>query len=142
MQFSTLFTVVALALSVSALPNTAAGGKEVVFPIGNSVTMVEANKACGSNMKLNCCNDVDITKNAQSSAAGLLGLNLDRVLGKVGILGKCNEISIPVVNLVPINNLLNNKCKQNVACCQDSGNNQQSGLVNVGLPCIALSSLI
>ncbi|KAF3271316.1 hypothetical protein TWF217_005715 [Orbilia oligospora] len=96
MQFSTLFTVVALALGASALPNTAAGGKEVVFPIGNSVTMVEANKACGSNMKLNCCNDVDITKNAQSSAAGLLGLNLDRVLGKVGILGKCNEISIPV----------------------------------------------
>ena len=29
-----------------------------------------------------------------------------------------------LVNLVPVQNLLNNKCKQNVACCQDSGTTQ------------------
>ncbi|RVD84007.1 uncharacterized protein DFL_005774 [Arthrobotrys flagrans] len=140
MHSSTLFAFIALTLGATALPNSPVG-KGIVFPAGNDVTMVQANKACGKDMKLNCCNDVDISESAQGDAAGLLGLNVQNVLGKVGLFGKCSDISIPIVNLVPVNNFLNNKCKQNVACCQDSGTTQ-NGILNVGLPCLALGGLL
>ncbi|KAK6345943.1 hypothetical protein TWF730_010282 [Orbilia blumenaviensis] len=142
MHSSTLIAIFAAVVSVSALPNGAAvAGKPIIFPAGDQITQVQANKACGKDMTLNCCNDVDISNSGQNKAAGLLGLNVDDVLGKVGLFGKCSDISIPVLNLVPLGSLLNNKCKQNVACCQDSGTTQ-NGILNVGLPCVALGSLI
>ncbi|KAF3905052.1 Hydrophobin [Arthrobotrys entomopaga] len=143
MQFTKIFALFALTGAGLAVPAGLGGVGALVpsFPAPQGVTVNQAATTCGQDMSLSCCNDVDLSQDASSQAAGLLGLQLKDVLGNVGLFGKCNDISIPVLNIIPVNNLLNNKCKQNVACCQNSGTTQ-NGLLNVGLPCVALSSLI
>ncbi|KAF3904989.1 Hydrophobin [Arthrobotrys entomopaga] len=147
MHSTTLFAVIAFAatsLASPVLPIGALdgiGGVIPVFPAPQDVTVAQAAQTCGKDLELSCCDDTNLSVDSSTKAAGALGLDVKDILGKVGIFGKCNTITVPVVNLIPVNNLLNNQCKQNVACCQGSGT-QQSGALNAGLPCIGLSSLI
>lgn len=38
--------------------------------------------------------------------------------------------------------MLNQKCKQNIACCQDSPADAGESLVGLALPCVALGSIL
>ena len=51
---------------------------------------------------------------------------------------------IKTVNIIAIGvqDLLNQKCKQNIACCQDSPSSADNDLIGLGLPCIALGSIL
>ncbi|KAI0403977.1 hypothetical protein F4802DRAFT_268862 [Xylaria palmicola] len=108
---------------------------------GNSVTVGQAGDTCGSEMELSCCNQIDQSGDSSLAASGLLAGALQGVLqdGTLGLFSGCSKLSVTA--LIGVSDLLNSQCKQTAACCQHSGT-QQEGLVNVGLPCVALGGLL
>lgn len=76
---------------------------------------------------------------------------------------KTNPMTVPVLDVVggQVDQLVNKKCAQNIACCQNSDSNavrapfvprslieylltitQNGNLVGVAVPCVALGSLV
>ncbi|KAI8949210.1 hypothetical protein F4801DRAFT_580606 [Xylaria longipes] len=108
---------------------------------GNSVTVGQAGDSCGRDFELSCCNHVEQSGDSSMDANGLLAGALQGVLadGELGLFSGCSKLSVAA--LVGVQDLLNSQCKQTAACCQHSGTNQE-GLVNVGLPCVALGGLL
>ncbi|KAM0542626.1 hypothetical protein ACHAPJ_012705 [Fusarium lateritium] len=122
-------TIIAfLAAAVTAGPQVRA------FPAINDITVAQANNACGNNMSVQCCNKV--TNKQTGNAIG----NGPEILNGLGIGDQCSKLNIDVIGVA--NNLLNKECQANAACCQNSPSTATGGLINAGLPCIALSSLI
>ncbi|KAI1736644.1 hypothetical protein F4680DRAFT_468893 [Xylaria scruposa] len=142
MRFS-VAAVFTFAIGALAHPSPApqSYGAPYALPPGNSVTVGQAGDTCGKDMELSCCNKVrqsgDSKTEASGLLAGLLGSGLENA--DVGLFDQCSKLTVTA--LIGVDDLLNSHCKQNAACCQHSGTNQE-GLVNVGLPCVALSSLI
>ncbi|KAI0546271.1 hypothetical protein F4679DRAFT_598740 [Xylaria curta] len=108
---------------------------------GNSVTVGQAGDSCGRDFELSCCNHVEQKGDSAMDANGLLAGALQGVLadGELGLFSGCSKLDVAAV--IGIDDLLNSQCKQTAACCQHSGTNQE-GLVNVGLPCVALGGLL
>lgn len=102
------------------------------------MTVSEANKHCGDHGSVHCC-DSDSSTNADGDVSESHGL-LGGVLNRPQLFTGCSKLSVTV--LLGINDLVNSACKHNVACCQETGDTNQHGLVNFGRPCIALSSLL
>ncbi|KAI0005671.1 hypothetical protein F4779DRAFT_597925 [Xylariaceae sp. FL0662B] len=163
MQFQ-VATLLTLAISVLAAPQggalggltgsltgglTGSGGKsggsesgaKTIPTPGNDVTVGQAGDTCGSNFDLSCCNKVDQSGDSVNEASGLLAGLLSGTLenGDVGLFDGCSKLDVAAV--IGIDDLLNSQCKQTAACCQHSGTSQD-GLVNVGLPCVALGGLL
>ncbi|KAI1424725.1 hypothetical protein F5Y12DRAFT_714963 [Xylaria sp. FL1777] len=134
----TIATVVTFAVGALALPQLPQIPK---YPSPGDVTVGVAGDTCGENMELSCCNHVDQSGDSVMEAEGILAGALQGVLagGEVGLFSGCAKLTLTA--LIGVDDLLNSQCKQNAACCQHSGTTQE-GLVNVGLPCVALSSLI
>ncbi|RYO94441.1 hypothetical protein DL766_008914 [Monosporascus sp. MC13-8B] len=146
MHFSTaLLTLVAGAL---AMPREPAA-------IPRSITVRDASNTCGEDLTLSCCNDVDQSGDSINEANGILGGLLQGALqgGELGLFSGCSEITVPVGVLGgAVGDLLNSKCKQSVACCQDNDVNQGGNNVggngnininpNVNLPCIGIGSIL
>ncbi|KAI0814490.1 hypothetical protein GGR55DRAFT_632019 [Xylaria sp. FL0064] len=134
----TIATVFTLALGAVAFPSPQAP----TYPAPGDVTVGMAGDTCGKDMELSCCNKVEQNGDKVTSSdgilAGLLGGD-GGVLGKGELFSGCSKLTVTA--LIGVDDLLNSQCKQNAACCQHSGTTQE-GLVNVGLPCVALSSLI
>ncbi|RGP63519.1 hypothetical protein FSPOR_8572 [Fusarium sporotrichioides] len=103
-------------------------------PSIEQITVAQANNACGNNMSVTCCNKVTNAPagNAVGNGAG--------ILNNLSLFDQCSKLDVNVLAIA--NGLLNKECQANAACCQNSGSNAQGGLVNVALPCIALSSLL
>ncbi|KAI0095857.1 hypothetical protein F4814DRAFT_435185 [Daldinia grandis] len=139
------FTIIAaLTMAIGALGAPQLGG----FPNGNRVpppngdlTVGQAGDTCGSDLDLSCCDKVDQSGDAINTAEGILAGLLEGGLADqaVGLFQGCSKLNVAA--LIGIDDLLNNQCKQNPACCQHSGM-EQEGLVNLGLPCVALGSVI
>ncbi|KAI1841268.1 hypothetical protein JX266_012504 [Neoarthrinium moseri] len=138
MQFK-LLTIVGFAAAVLAAPQV---GTDIPS-IPGDLTVGQADAICGSDTSLSCCNKVDQSGDAISIADGLLsGLLGNALSGGLGLFDGCSKLSLPL-GIVGggVGDLLNSQCKQTAACCQGT-DSDQDGLVNVGLPCVALGGLL
>ncbi|KAK8041102.1 hypothetical protein PG994_014109 [Apiospora phragmitis] len=136
MQFTTV-VVMAFATFAAAAPQkiaarTTSGDKKT--------TVEQAQTQCGTYMQLSCCNKADYSGDSVNAASGILsGLLGGGALNGLGLFDGCSKLEVTA--LIGVSDLLNSQCEQTAACCQNSGS-EQNGAVNVGLPCVALSSLL
>ncbi|KAJ5925768.1 conidial hydrophobin Hyp1/RodA [Penicillium verhagenii] len=148
-------TVLVLAATAVALPQH--GGDGNIFPVSNGMTVEQAQAKCGNDATVSCCNKTTYSKDITTSNNGPLAGVLQSALGGgpggngLGLFGQCNDLSLnsvslslPVLNVVGggIDQLINQKCKQNIACCQNTESNANGDLIGVAIPCVALGSLI
>ncbi|KAI1438301.1 hypothetical protein GGR50DRAFT_640881 [Xylaria sp. CBS 124048] len=135
MRFS-VAAVFAFAMGVIAMPSAPSAPS-----VPGDVTVGQAGDSCGRDLELSCCNHVDQSGDSVMEADGILAGALQGVLagGELGLFSGCSKLTVTA--LIGVDDLLNSQCKQTVACCQHSGT-QQDGLVNVGLPCVALAGLL
>ena len=141
MQF-TLSTVLALAATVVALPPSgpSAGGvgnangvgnkgnTNVRFPVPDNMTVKQAQAKCGDQAQLSCCNKATYAGDTTDVNSGMLGGTLSNLIGAgsgsdgLGLFDQCSklDLQIPLLIAVPLQDLVNQKCKQNIACCQNS----------------------
>ncbi|TWU70968.1 hypothetical protein ED733_001506 [Metarhizium rileyi] len=105
-MFKTL--IVALAAVAAAVPTWPHEGNNV----GNN---------CGNGAEVHCCNSNTVK---ELTGGGLLN-NVDAQ----NLLGQCNKLNVPIIDVVNAADILNNKCSQQVVCCNKV---EQNGLVNVG----------
>ncbi|KAJ5482612.1 fungal hydrophobin [Penicillium sp. IBT 31633x] len=163
MQFTLSAIVLGLAATVSALPSggPSAGGEgagngvankgntKVDFPVPDHMTVKQAQAKCGDQAQLSCCNKAVYAGDTTDINSGILGGTLSNLIGSgsgasgLGLFDQCSklDLQIPIIG-VPVQDLINQKCKQNIACCQNSPSSANSDLVGVGLPCVALGSII
>ncbi|KAI8626329.1 hypothetical protein F5Y19DRAFT_478696 [Xylariaceae sp. FL1651] len=136
MQFSVV-AVLTFALGALAAPSPQSVGNS----IPGDVTIGQAGDTCGEDFELSCCNDVDQSGDSVTEASGILSGLLQGTLegGDVGLFSGCSKLTVTA--LIGVDDILNSQCKQTAACCQHSGTSQD-GLVNVGLPCVALAGLL
>ncbi|KAF7159531.1 hypothetical protein CNMCM5623_004869 [Aspergillus felis] len=151
MKFTT--GIAALLLAVSAVAAKAGGKWEKEKangwgghypPLPGDMTVKEAVKKCGDQATLSCCNkairagdDTDIggtLKNLIGGGSGIGGLEIFDQCSKL-------DIQIPII-AIPIQDIANEQCKQNVACCMDSPGSASDDLLGIDLPCIALGNLL
>ncbi|KAI4602084.1 hypothetical protein KJ359_010950 [Pestalotiopsis sp. 9143b] len=88
-------------------------------------------------------NNGDVT--VGSAGDGLLsGLDIAGDLLKgAALLDGCSKLDLGLgaVAGLGLTDLLNQQCKQSVACCQHSDGAPQQGLINAQLPCVAVPLL-
>ncbi|KAI1499746.1 hypothetical protein F5X99DRAFT_410788 [Biscogniauxia marginata] len=151
MQF-TIATIATFAIGALAAPQiggvgSGTGGQGIGNGAGNfpavpgDVTVGQAGDTCGSDLDLSCCDSVDQTGDSINEASGLLAGLLEGTLqnGDLGLFSGCSKLNVAAV--IGLSDLLESQCKQTPACCQHSGTSQE-GLVNLGLPCVALGSVL
>ncbi|KAL4936153.1 hypothetical protein BDV06DRAFT_228149 [Aspergillus oleicola] len=132
-----------LALAAAALFTAATANK---FPVPDGVTVKEASTKCGDQAQLSCCNDVkyggDTTEVADGLAAGLLSdlLGAGSAADGLGAFTECSKLDISA--LIGVEDLINQQCKQNIACCAQSPGSADEDLIGATLPCIALGSIL
>ncbi|CAI7582618.1 hypothetical protein N7527_000274 [Penicillium freii] len=163
MQFSISAIVLGLAATVYALPpgSPSAGGAgsgngvgnkgntDVRFAVPDNMTVKQAQAKCGDQAQLSCCNKAVYAGDTTDINSGMLGGTLSNLIGSgsgasgLGLFDQCSklDLQIPIIG-IPIQDLINQKCKQNIACCQNSPSSANSDLVGLGLPCVALGSII
>ncbi|KAJ5177160.1 Hydrophobin [Penicillium canariense] len=132
------------------------------------MTVKQAQAKCGNHAQLSCCNDVTWAGDSTDLNSGPFSGTLSNLVGTgsgakgLGVFEKCSklDVQVPILLNVPVQDLVNHKCKQNIACCQNSGSSavsfyilipsfdphltssQKGDFVGVGLPCVALGSVI
>ncbi|KAJ6110718.1 hypothetical protein N7486_002953 [Penicillium sp. IBT 16267x] len=162
MQF-TISAILALAGLAAALPPApAAGGignangvndkgnTQVRFPVPDNMTVKQAQAKCGDQAQLSCCNKATYAGDTTDINSGILGGTLGNLIGGgsgsdgLGLFDQCSklDLQIPILIAVPIQDLVNQKCKQNIACCQNSPSGADSDLIGLALPCVALGSIL
>ncbi|KAJ5381864.1 uncharacterized protein N7496_004292 [Penicillium cataractarum] len=163
MQFA-LSALLGLAATVAALPPVApaAGGvgnangvankgnTQVRFAVPDNMTVKQAQAKCGDQAQLSCCNKATYAGDTTDVNSGILGGTLSNLVGSgsgsdgLGLFDQCSklDLQIPVLIGVPLQDLVNQKCKQNIACCQNSPSSANSDLIGLGLPCVALGSIL
>jgi hypothetical protein len=140
MQFTLSAVVLGLAATVAALPPPSAGGlgnangvankgnTNVKFPVPDNMTVKQAQAKCGDQAQLSCCNKAVYAGDTTDINSGMLGGTLSNLIGSgsgasgLGLFDQCSklDLQIPILIAVPIQDLINQKCKQNIACCQNS----------------------
>ncbi|KAL4739853.1 hypothetical protein BDV11DRAFT_169627 [Aspergillus similis] len=114
------------------------------FPVPDSVTVAEGSSKCGDQAQLSCCNDVkyggDTSVVQDGIAAGLLSdlLGTGSAADGLGAFSGCSKLDVSAA--IGVQDILNQKCKQNIACCAKSGGRRD--FVGATLPCIALGSVL
>ncbi|OTB18697.1 hypothetical protein K445DRAFT_364002 [Daldinia sp. EC12] len=141
MQF-TIVTALTFALGALAAPQLGGRPTSRFPPVPGDVTVGQAGDTCGSDLDLSCCDKVDQSGDAINTAEGLLAGLLEGALedGELGLFEGCSKLNVAA--LIGLTDILNTQCKQTPACCQHSGMEQEDGLLNVGLPCVALGSVL
>ncbi|CAI7626737.1 unnamed protein product [Penicillium glandicola] len=164
MQFSLSAIVLGLAATAYALPGSpaAAGGAgagngvankgntDVRFAVPDNMTVKQAQAKCGDQAQLSCCNKAVYAGDTTDINSGILGGTLSNLIGSgsgasgLGLFDQCSKLDLSVAAVigVPIQDLINQKCKQNIACCQNSPSSANSDLIGLGLPCVALGSIL
>ncbi|KAL4864751.1 hypothetical protein BDV12DRAFT_200830 [Aspergillus spectabilis] len=88
----------------------------------------------------------DTTVVADGLAAGLLSnlLGAGSAAEGLGAFSGCSKLDVSL--LIGVEDILNQQCKQNIACCAGSGASSGASadgdLVGAALPCIALGSVL
>ncbi|KAL1851265.1 hypothetical protein Plec18167_005254 [Paecilomyces lecythidis] len=141
MKFSLTAAVLAFATAVVA------GDSDVRFPVNKDLTVQQAQTKCGDQTTLSCCNKATYSGDTTNANSGILGGALSDLIGGgsgqgLGLFDQCSKLPLDInVIGVGVNDLVNQQCKQNIACCQNSSSSN-TGLVAAGLPCVALGSII
>ncbi|KAJ5665044.1 Hydrophobin [Penicillium maclennaniae] len=131
MQFSLTAITLALASVAVALPSQAgleSQGSDIRWKVPAGMTVLEAQSKCGDQAQLSCCNKAIYAADTTDINSGLGGGLLSNLMGSgsgaegAGIFDQCTKLNahIPVVAGIPIQDLLNQQCKQNIACCANS----------------------
>ncbi|RAL09780.1 hydrophobin family protein, partial [Aspergillus homomorphus CBS 101889] len=119
------------------------------FPVPDSYTVKQGSDKCGDQAQLSCCNKATYAGDTTTIDSGALAGLLSNIAGSgsgsqgIGLFDQCSklDLSIPIIG-INAQDILNQQCKQNIACCQDSGASASNDLLGVSLPCIALGSII
>ncbi|KAF5690074.1 hydrophobin [Fusarium denticulatum] len=120
---------------IAFLATAVAAGPQIKrLPSLDKMTIAEANDACGDNMIIQCCESLDYGQ------TGIAIGNDPELLDDLGTGHQCSELDMDAIGVV--NQLLNNECQANAACCQISDSTADGGVINADLPCFALSSLL
>ncbi|KAA8645756.1 hypothetical protein EYZ11_012523 [Aspergillus tanneri] len=170
MKFS-LAAVVALAATVAALPSDDHNDKhhggmthddkhhggmshgdkdhQVRFPVPDDMTVKEGSDKCGDQAQLSCCNKATYAGDTVDSDNGILAGLLSNLLGSgsgsegAGIFEQCSKLPLQVnIIAIGLQDILNQQCKENIACCQSTGSDANGDLLGLALPCIALGSIL
>ncbi|GAB1195695.1 hypothetical protein BDV32DRAFT_145119 [Aspergillus pseudonomiae] len=150
MQFS-VAAVLALATAVAALPPASGtgAGQEVgnaknQFPLPQDMTVKQASDKCGNHAELKCCNKSVKSGDYTQAESGILNNLLDLLNGKqgqgLGLLDECTNIPVNVLAIPIIQQ--QEQCKQPISCCQNTKSSADGSVVGLGLPCIAIGSLL
>ncbi|WEW56061.1 hypothetical protein PRK78_001496 [Emydomyces testavorans] len=138
MKFFFSASFFALATAVAAAPGY---GPSAGTP--PSLTNEQAIAKCG-NANLSCCNKEINKVNAQGvdSDFGVLnGLLKNANIQDISVFDQCSKLDVGVGVLgAGLTDLLNQKCKQTAACCQNN-KSEANGLVALAVPCIPLNVL-
>lgn len=152
MQFS--LTAIALAFTTLAAAMPHESGLEshgdVRWKVPKGMTVKEAQSKCGDQAQLSCCNKAVYAGDTTDVNSGIGGGLLSNLIGTgsgasgAGIFDQCSklDVQIPILIAVPIQDLLDQRCKQNIACCASSPSTASNDLVGAGLPCVALGSIL
>ncbi|KAL2822770.1 hypothetical protein BDW59DRAFT_163582 [Aspergillus cavernicola] len=115
------------------------------FPVPSSMTVKEGSTKCGDQAQLSCCNKAkyggDSTVVSKGIASGLLSnlLGAGSAAEGLGAFTGCSKLDLPIFG---IQDILNQQCKQSIACCAGSGSSADKDVVGVALPCLALGALL
>ncbi|OQD74247.1 hypothetical protein PENDEC_c011G06727 [Penicillium decumbens] len=156
MKFSLAAITLAFTTLAAALPHEAGSnsletqGSDVRWHVPHGMTVKEAQSKCGDQAQLSCCNKATYAGDTTDVNSGLAGGLLSNLIGTgsgaqgAGIFDQCSKLDVQVALLiaVPIQDLINQRCKQNVACCANSPSTASNDLVGAGLPCVALGSIL
>ncbi|CDM29417.1 fungal hydrophobin [Penicillium roqueforti] len=157
MQFTLSAVVLALAGFSAAMPaeNMNNGlqhqnGGAPRFPVPDSLTVQQAQSKCGDQAQLSCCNKATYAGDTTDINSGILAGTLSNLIGSgsgasgLGVFDQCSklDLQVPVLIGVGVQDLLNQQCKQNIACCANSPSTASNDLVGAGLPCVALGSIL
>ncbi|KAL2797809.1 hypothetical protein BJX66DRAFT_82910 [Aspergillus keveii] len=146
MKFTTAITALTLFAAASAFPNRGDAQKDIKFPVPDGMTVKEGSSKCGDQAQLSCCNKAkygaDTTVVADGLAAGLLSnlLGAGSAAEGLGAFTECSKLDISL--LIGVEDILNQQCKQNIACCANSPGSADGDLIGATLPCIALGSVL
>ncbi|PYH92239.1 fungal hydrophobin [Aspergillus ellipticus CBS 707.79] len=154
MKFS-IAAVLAIAATVSALPGSVGNGvgnkgnSDVKFPVPDDLTVKQAEAKCGDQAELSCCNKATYAGDSTEVSDGILAGTLSNLISGgsgsegLGLFDQCSKLPLQVpIIAVALQDFVNQQCKQNIACCQSSPSSASDDLIGVGLPCIALGSII
>ncbi|KAI9035874.1 hydrophobin family protein [Aspergillus affinis] len=137
-----------------ALPSPDQGMSEqkpndfVKFPAPKGMTVKEGQEKCGDQAQLSCCNKASVggdTTNVHEGGGQLSGiLGAGSASEGASLFSECSKLDaqVTVLLLLGVQDVLDQQCKQNVACCQTSGADASDSLVGASLPCIALGSIL
>ncbi|KAF9894860.1 hypothetical protein FE257_004481 [Aspergillus nanangensis] len=126
------------------------GNSQVRFGVPDNVTVKQASEKCGDGAQLSCCNKATYNGDSTSISEGPLADGLKGLLGGsgsgaegLGLFQQCSKLPLNLnIIAIGINDIVNQKCKQNIACCQKSGSSADGDLIGLNLPCIALGSIL
>ncbi|KAI3006045.1 fungal hydrophobin [Aspergillus niger] len=162
MKFSITAAVLAFAATVVAMPggspstgngagngNGNDGNSQVRFPVPGDMTVKQAEDKCGDQAQLSCCNKATYAGDSTNVDSGLLAGTLSNLIGTgsgsegLGLFQECSKlpIRIPIIGIA-VQDIISKQCQQNIACCQSSPSTTDDDLIGLGLPCIALGSLV
>ncbi|CAG7979502.1 unnamed protein product [Penicillium nalgiovense] len=149
MQFTLSAVVLAFAGLAAAMPaeNHQQGAPR--FSVPDSLTVKQAQSKCGNQAQLSCCNSATYAGDTTDINSGILSGALSNLIGAgsgakgLGIFDQCSKLDaqIPIIGIAA-QDILNQKCKQNIACCANSPSEASNDLVGAGLPCVALGSIL
>ncbi|KAJ5908379.1 Hydrophobin [Penicillium taxi] len=152
MQFSIATIVLAISTLAVALPAESGlkgQGDNVKWKVPKGLTVSEAQSKCGDQAQLSCCNKATYAGDTTDVNSGLGGGLLSNLIGSgsgaegVGLFEQCSKLDaqVPIIG-IPIQDLLEQNCKQNIACCANSPSTASNDLIGAGLPCVALGSIL
>ncbi|OJJ48441.1 hypothetical protein ASPZODRAFT_1598261 [Penicilliopsis zonata CBS 506.65] len=122
------------------------GNSEIKFPVPDDMTVQQAQAKCGDQAQLSCCNKATYAGDTTTVDSGILSGALSNLIGAgsgaegLGLFDQCSKL--PIAAVIGVQDILNQQCKQNIACCQNSPSDASDDLVGLGLPCIALGSIL
>ncbi|KAL3451513.1 hypothetical protein BJX65DRAFT_293482 [Aspergillus insuetus] len=103
------------------------------FTIPSSMTVEQGSSKCGTQAQLSCCNKAKYGGDTTTVGGGLSNLlGAGSAAEGLGIFTECSKLDVSL--LIGVQDILNQQCKQNIACCDKSGGGT--------LPCIALGSIL
>ncbi|KKK16904.1 hypothetical protein P175DRAFT_0505874 [Aspergillus ochraceoroseus IBT 24754] len=146
MKFS--ISVAVISFIAAATTAAAAPYEQIRFPVPSTMTVEEGSTKCGDQAQLSCCNKAkyggDTTEVAKGIGAGLLSnlIGSGSAAEGLGLFDQCSKVDAQVAVLVGVQDILNQKCKQNIACCAKSPSGATNDLIGAGLPCVALGSIL
>ncbi|KAH8168683.1 fungal hydrophobin domain-containing protein [Sarocladium implicatum] len=129
-----------LAIATGAMAAVTPLSSLVPRQVLSELTVSEAQDLCADGQTISCCNSVKQGDTVSESSGVLSGLLNGALSGGLSVNSECSKIDVAV--LIGVQDLLNDQCTSNVACCQGNDAEAENGLVNAGLSCVALGQVV